>query len=350
MYLPLARKYRPKHFDEVKGQEHIALTLKNAIRLNRINHAYLFFGPRGTGKTSLARIFAKSLNCKEGPREICCCKCSSCQQIDESSSLDVIEIDGASNRGIDQIRELREVVGYRPIDGRYKVYIIDEVHMLTIEAFNALLKTLEEPPPHVIFIFATTEPQKVPKTISSRTQMFEFLRIEKHIIEKALSLIVKKEGFKIKQDVISLIASLADGSLRDATSTLEQVVLYKDDPTCDDVRKILGLCKEEEILSLIEMIRNKDISCISFIRGLINEGFFPDMIIKGILNALRSLIVEACEKNLPLEFLIRAGDVFVETQERIKRLPDDSELLLEMAIIKLIKAQGQEPPQGLKRK
>lgn len=336
MYLSLARKYRPKDFNEVVGQEHIVLTLKNAIKLNRINQAYLFYGPRGTGKTSIARILAKSLNCKEGPSEICCCKCLSCLEIDESRSLDVIEIDGASNRGIEQIRELRDSVGYRAIGGRYRAYIIDEVHMLTIEAFNALLKTLEEPPAYVIFIFATTEVQKVPKTISSRTQMFEFLKIEKDLIQKDLLTIAKIEDFKIDKDVISLISSFSDGSLRDAISILDQVVLYKESPSCDDLRRILGLCNEKTIISLIEVIKNKDKSSIQFIKGLIDDGFFPDMIIKGILNVLKNLIVEAEEKNLPLEWLVKLADVFVETQERIRRLPDDSELILEMALIKLI--------------
>ncbi|MEW6103767.1 MAG: DNA polymerase III subunit gamma/tau [bacterium] len=342
MYLSLARKYRPKSFDSVIGQSHIVTTLKNAIFQSRINPAYLFFGPRGTGKTSIARILAKSLNCKEGPTPICCCKCSSCLEIDESFSLDVIEIDGASNRGIDQIRELRESVSYKPIGGRFKVYIIDEVHMLTTEAFNALLKTLEEPPAHVIFIFATTDVQKVPKTISSRTQMFEFRKIERVMINEALFSIVEKEGFKIDKDAISLISSISDGSLRDAESILDQVILYKEDANCDDIRSLLGICKEEVIVSLIEMIKNKDKEAISFVKGMIDEGFTPDMIIKGLLDSLKGFIVESASCNGDIEWLIKVGDVFCETQERIRRLPDDAELLLELAIIKLIQeSEGQ---------
>ncbi|MEW6007158.1 MAG: DNA polymerase III subunit gamma/tau [bacterium] len=347
MYLSLARKYRPKSFEAVIGQSHIVITLKNAISQNRINSSYLFFGPRGTGKTSIARILAKSLNCKEGPSPICCCKCSSCLEIDESFSLDVIEIDGASNRGIDQIRELRESVGYMPIAGRFKVYIIDEVHMLTTEAFNALLKTLEEPPSHVIFIFATTDVQKVPKTISSRTQMFEFRKIEKSVIEGALFSIVEKEGFKIDKEAISLISSISDGSLRDAESILDQVVLYKSDASSDDVRSLLGICKEASIVSLIEMIKNKDANTLSFVKEMIDEGFSPDMIIKGILDSLRGLIVKAASSsNGDIGWLIKAGDTFCETQERIRRLPDDAELLLELAIIKLIQESGGQGVRG----
>ncbi len=350
MYLSLARKYRPKSFDEVVGQGHIVLTLKNAIKLNRINSAYLFFGPRGTGKTSIARILAKSLNCKEGPTPLCCCKCSSCIEIDESSSLDVLEIDGASNRGIDQIRELRESVSYKAIGGGYKVYIIDEVHMLTIEAFNALLKTLEEPPPQVIFIFATTEVQKVPKTISSRTQMFEFRKIEKTVIEEVLNSIVKKENFNIKKEAISLISLISDGSLRDSEAILDQVGLYNNDANCDDIRRLLGICKEETIILLIEMIRKKDMNAMQYVEKMMQDGFSSDMIIKGLLNSFRYLIVEAAEKNDDVEWLIKAADVFCETQERIKRLPDDIELLLETAIIKLIQGEVKSQESGVGRR
>src|SRR5882757_2494895 len=212
-YQVLARKWRPQQFDDVVGQEHVTTTLKNAIEQNRLAHAYLFVGPRGIGKTSTARIFAKALNCVKGPTATPCDKCDNCLEITEGRSLDVLEIDGASNNGVEQVRELRDTVRYAPARGKFKIYIIDEVHMLTTQAFNALLKTLEEPPAHVKFIFATTEIRKVPVTILSRCQRFDLRRVEPDVLITHLEKVALAEGAKIETDGLALIARAAEGSV-----------------------------------------------------------------------------------------------------------------------------------------
>src|SRR5947208_4268667 len=219
-YQVIARKYRPQRFSDVVGQEHVTQTLSNAIQQNRIAHAYLFCGPRGTGKTTIARIFAKCLNCTGGPKVDFAGNDPRCQEIAEGRSLDVLEIDAASNRGIDEIRGLRETVKYAPASSKFKIYIIDEVHLLTKEAFNALLKTLEEPPEHVKFMFATTEPEKVLPTILSRCQRFDLRRIPSLLIVQQLGAIAKKENVKISAEALQAIARGADGGMRDAESTL----------------------------------------------------------------------------------------------------------------------------------
>src|SRR6266446_9718708 len=215
-YQVLARKWRPQQFDDVVGQEHVTTTLKNAIGQNRLAHAYLFVGPRGIGKTSTARIFAKALNCVKGPTATPCDKCDNCLEITGGRSLDVLEIDGASNNGVEQVRELRDTVRYAPARGRFKIYIIDEVHMLTTQAFNALLKTLEEPPSHVKFIFATTEAQKIPLTILSRCQRFDFAGIGTPRIVQRLREIVASEKMQADDEALELIARRAAGSMRDS--------------------------------------------------------------------------------------------------------------------------------------
>ncbi|MDY6952253.1 MAG: DNA polymerase III subunit gamma/tau, partial [Thermodesulfobacteriota bacterium] len=225
-YLVLARKYRPQTFEEVVGQDHVTRTLKNAIRADRVAHALLFSGPRGVGKTSVARIMAKAMNCESGPTPSPCNVCRSCREITEGVSLDVFEIDGASNRGINEIRELRENIKYMPSHGRFKIYIVDEVHMLTTEAFNALLKTLEEPPPHVLFFFATTEAHKIPITILSRCQRHNFKRIGLEDILTSLRRVSHEMSFRIDDEGLVLLAREAGGSMRDALSLLDQVMAY----------------------------------------------------------------------------------------------------------------------------
>ena len=223
-YEVLARKWRPKVFEDVIGQEHVTQTLINAIKTDRLAHAYLFSGARGVGKTSVARILAKAINCEEGEPGIPCDHCQSCTEIAKGSSVDVQEIDGASNRGIDEIRELRETIKYMPSSSKFRVYIIDEVHMLTLPAFNALLKTLEEPPPHVKFIFATTEPHKVPITILSRCQRFDFKRIPVGKVLEQLERIAKEEGIEANKSALTLIARESEGSMRDAESLLDGII------------------------------------------------------------------------------------------------------------------------------
>ena len=258
-YQVTARKWRPQLFKDVVGQEHITSTLKNAILNNRIAHAYLFTGPRGVGKTTTARIFAKSLNCLNPEDAEPCNECEMCKEISAGQSLDIIEIDAASNRGIDEIRTLRDSVKYAPTKGKYKIYIVDEVHMLTKESFNAFLKTLEEPPEHTIFIFATTDVHKVPATIISRCQRFDFRRIQMDTIKKTLADIAKKEKIKIDDKTLTIIARKADGALRDAESFFDQVVSFcNNDIDAETVSKILNLIDDEVYFEISDAILKKD--------------------------------------------------------------------------------------------
>lgn len=265
-YQALYRKYRPSNFDEVVGQTHIIQTLKNAIIQNRIAHAYLFCGPRGTGKTSIAKIFAKTLNCTNS-QDAPCGVCENCKMASNGSHPDIIEIDAASNNGVDEVRNLIDKVKYAPMQGKYKIYIIDEVHMMTSGAFNALLKTIEEPPAHVIFIFATTEPNKVLPTIISRCQRFDFNKVSVNDIKYRLSVVCKNEGIEIDQDGLTLIAQLADGGMRDALSILDQCVAYcTSHIDVNDIRKIYGVITSEDIGQLFSSVYKKDVD--SFIKDI----------------------------------------------------------------------------------
>lgn len=261
-YQALYRKYRPSNFDEVVGQQPIIQTLKNAIVQNRIAHAYLFCGPRGTGKTSIAKIFAKMLNCEDESNKPCG-KCINCKMVQNGSHPDIIEIDAASNNGVDEVRNLIDKVKYAPMQGKYKVYIIDEVHMMTTGAFNALLKTIEEPPAHVVFILATTEPNKVIPTIISRCQRFDFNKVSQKDIEKRLSIVCKEEKIEIDPEAISLIAQLADGGMRDSLSILDQCITYcSSNITVDNVREIYGVLTTSDIGKLFEHLYAHEVDAL----------------------------------------------------------------------------------------
>ena len=260
MYQALYRKYRPKTFDEVVGQDVIVKTLKNSIKNNLVSHAYLLAGPRGTGKTSIAKIFAKVLNCYEPVDFEPCNKCISCEQANNNQNIDIIEIDAASNNGVDEIREIRNKISLVPTNSKYKVYIIDEVHMLTTQAFNALLKTLEEPPKHIIFIFATTEPQKLPQTILSRCQRFDYKKVSNDEIVRRLKFIAEQENINIDEESLYEIAKLSDGGMRDSISLLDQALAYSDDKiTIEEIHEINGSLAKEELDSLILSMLNGEL-------------------------------------------------------------------------------------------
>jgi DNA polymerase III subunit gamma/tau len=291
-YQVIARKFRPQSFEEVAGQEPVVKTLRNSIGQGRVAHAFLFSGPRGVGKTSVARILAKALNCEKGPTATPCNVCSNCVEITNNSSLDVREIDGASNRGIDEIRELRENVKFAPATSKYKIYIIDEVHMLTDPAFNALLKTLEEPPAHVIFIFATTESHKIPATILSRCQCYDFRRISLKEIIMNLGIVAAKEGIKISPIALSWIAEAGDGSMRDAQSVFDQVISYAGlDIKDDDVEESLGLADRKFLFRLSDAVLRQDAgACLiileeAYLAGIDMKHFYQ-MMLKHFRNLL----------------------------------------------------------------
>ncbi|GAB6269698.1 MAG: DNA polymerase III subunit gamma/tau [Smithella sp.] len=292
-YLVLARKFRPQTFEDVAGQEHVVKTLRNSIGQGRVAHAFLFSGPRGVGKTSVARILAKSLNCEKGPTATPCNICSNCREITNGSSLDVREIDGASNRGIDEIRELRENVKFAPVASKYKIYIIDEVHMLTREAFNALLKTLEEPPNHVIFIFATTENHKVPATILSRCQCYDFRRISLSEIAANLGGVAAKEGIKISPSALLWIAEAGDGSMRDAQSIFDQVISYAGmDIKDDDVEESLGLSDRKYLFRISEAVLQRNAgACLIIIEEAYLAGIDMKHFYQILLRHFRNLLL-----------------------------------------------------------
>ncbi len=318
-YIVFARKYRPQLFDEIVGQSHITTTLKNAISQGRVAHAYIFAGPRGIGKTTTARILAKAINCESGPTSEPCNSCPSCREITQGSSLDILEIDGASNRGIDEIRNLRDNIKFAPSKGRFKLYIIDEVHMLTAEAFNALLKTLEEPPAHVKFIFATTQPHKVPLTILSRCQRFDFRRLSTKDILGNLKEIVKKENLHVLDEALILIARHADGSMRDGQVILDQMISFTEGRIeLEDVVKILGIVDEDILFGLSDSINKKDaVKALKIIDDLINEGKDVSLVISSLIEHFRNISVIKISSDL--NSLIDAGT------DKIRRYEEEAQ-------------------------
>ena len=291
-YIVLARKWRPQGFNNLVGQEAVVKTLQNALSSDKIVHAYLFSGPRGVGKTSSARILAKALNCEQRTDSDPCNKCQSCLAITKGASIDVFEIDGASNTSVDSVRELRETVKYAPSGSKYKIYIIDEVHMLSTQAFNALLKTLEEPPPHVIFIFATTEPKKIPSTILSRCQHHAFRRISKKAIREQLEQIVASEKIKIIETALEMIAKAADGSMRDALTLLDQASSFNDDVTEKELEILLGLPESDVILGLSKAILAGNISeSLNIIKKLADRGSDLRQIARELVEHFRNIAI-----------------------------------------------------------
>ena len=361
-YEVFARKYRPQTFDDLVGQAHVSRTLKNAVTQNRIAHAYLFVGPRGVGKTSTARILAKSLNCVKGPTVTPCGECDNCREIAGGNSLDVIEIDGASNRGIDDVRELRDHVRYAPAKSRLKIYIIDEVHMLTKEAFNALLKTLEEPPEHVKFIFATTEPQKVLATILSRCQRFDLHRIPANLIAQHLQLIAKKEKITLEAAAAHAIARGAEGGLRDAESMLDQLVAFCGEKIAEsDVLSVFGFTSEQTTIDLtgrilrgetpeaIDLLHQQSESgkdmmrlqadLIAYLRDLLVFKAKPDALKEDVdVDVQKSLAAQA--ELISMDRLLELIEQFAAAEGRMKWAPN-KKLHFEVAIIKAIQSLGQ---------
>jgi len=361
-YQVFARKYRPQTFDDLVGQAHVTRTLKNAVEQNRLAHAYLFVGPRGIGKTSTARILAKALNCVKGPTVTPCGVCDSCKEITAGNSLDVLEIDGASNNGVEQVRELRDNVRYAPSKGHFKIYIIDEVHMLTSAAFNALLKTLEEPPPHVKFIFATTEPQKVLPTILSRCQRFDLHRIPANLIAKHLQFIAGKEKITLDPAAAHAIAKGADGGLRDAESMLDQLVAFCGEKIGEpDVLNVFGFTSEQtvanftgkillgetpEALELLhaEAENGKDMmklmsDLISYLRDLLVGKVKPDALADDLNPELQKSL-EAQAAMIETDRLLELIDQFAAAEGRMKWAPN-KRLHFEVAIIKAIQTLSQ---------
>ena len=291
-YVALYRRWRPQNFDTLVGQQPVKQALTNALTSGRIAHAYLFAGPRGTGKTSTARILAKALNCEHGPTPNPCGECDNCRRIAEGSSMDVFEIDAASNRGIDEIKTLRDQLAFTPVDCRYKVYIIDEVHMLTTEAFNALLKTLEEPPSHVIFILATTDPHKIPATIHSRCQRFDFRRVTVDEIVQHLAMVAQGSGLDADEEALRLIAIQSEGGMRDALSLLDQCGVMAQKITAVTVREVLGIVGREALRDLVEAIGKQDVpGALAQLSALLEQGKDVRQIMTELIEYLRALLL-----------------------------------------------------------
>ncbi len=361
-YLVFARKYRPQTFDQVVQQDHVTRTLMNAISAGRVSHAILFTGPRGTGKTTVARILAKAMNCAQGPAPTPCNNCRSCMEITSGHAADVFEIDGASNNSVDQVRELRENLKYMPAHSRYKIYIIDEVHMLSLAAFNALLKTLEEPPAHVLFIFATTEPQKIPVTILSRCQRHDLRRMDLAAIVAQMGHICAQEGVSIDEGSLALIAREAGGSMRDALSLLDHVLACAEGPVNDTlVAELLGAAEQRHLFELSAALLGRDIGkVLEKIDGIWRQGlemkrFYADLVahfhhlvMVGLGERTGRLVdlpghaihqMQAQVRDVPESFLIQVLDQLFAAEAAIK-LSSQPKLAMEMVFLKLF----QTPP------
>lgn len=340
----LYRRFRPKTFNEIIGQDHITTILKNQILLSRLSHAYLFTGTRGTGKTSLAKVFARAINCLNPHETEPCNECENCLEAISGKAVDIIELDAASNNSVDNIRELRDKAIYLPTKLKYKVYIIDEVHMLSKGAFNALLKILEEPPKHLIFILATTEPERIPKTIISRVQRFDFKRIDEDLIAKNLSRVLDIIGKKYEDDAVAIVARAGAGSMRDALSMLESTISYSDTLTKDSVLKALGLLDESYSTSIVEAIftRNLEKYYLSLDK-LFLDGKDEAMIIDGIIKAFREILYDKVNKTHKYNFsfdiklmdIINAIDIYMDYLERMKFVKE-KRIFVEMAGLKVM--------------
>ncbi|WP_026674066.1 DNA polymerase III subunit gamma/tau [Alkalihalobacterium bogoriense] len=355
-YQALYRVWRPQFLKDVAGQEHITKTLQNALGQSKFSHAYLFTGPRGTGKTSAAKIMAKAINCEKAPVQEPCNECRTCIGITDGSIVDVIEIDAASNNGVDEIRDIRDKVKFAPNEVRYKVYIIDEVHMLSTGAFNALLKTLEEPPKHVVFILATTEPHKIPLTIISRCQRFDFKRITNQALVNRMQYIVSHYETTVDDDALFLLARAADGGMRDALSLLDQAISYSDGHvTVDDVLSITGAVSERFLIDVIKAISEQNVqAALQSVNGIINEGKDPQRFIEDLIFYFRDILLyqtapsleEALERakvdeefkqlasSLTTTLIYHYIDVLNHSQQEMK-WASHSKIFLEVAIVKL---------------
>ncbi|MFO0907237.1 MAG: DNA polymerase III subunit gamma/tau [Isosphaeraceae bacterium] len=360
-YTVIARRYRPQRFEDVVGQDHVVQSLRNAIRMNRVTHAYVFSGTRGVGKTSIARIFAKCLNCVHGPTETPCLECDICQAIAVGQDVDVIEIDGASNNGVEAVRELRQNAGLRPSRARYKIYYIDEVHMLSTGAFNALLKTLEEPPEHVKFFFATTEPNKIPITVLSRCQRYDFAGISPEQVVETLAEICRREQVDAEPEALRAVARRAGGSMRDAQSLLEQLLSGGGDTlTLELVHRRLGTASDERLLDLIESLAARDAAAsLVQLDTAANEGVQPVDLLNGLLEYLRDLmslaagagdvLLTATPRQKPrleqivatwsLDAIVAALQILAETRGRMRGSPH-ARLLVELALVRVARLEN----------